>query len=159
MPRPSRRWITAALLLGGGGLYLLREDVREGLGKEGAEVRLEPARRRARSPGLPSRHAALTPPGGASDRGAFPPPSPPCRTNWTRLVPVPVLSGHVSSDRGAGHIPDDPGQEGAGRSRAGCKGGGAGAAAIAGAPLLGPAPAPPPPFLVLSGHAASLTSY
>jgi len=57
------RWITAALLLGGGGLYLLREDVREGLGKEGAEVRREPARRQARSPGRPSRHAALTPRG------------------------------------------------------------------------------------------------
>jgi ubiquinone/menaquinone biosynthesis methyltransferase len=26
-----------------------------------------------------------------------PPPPPPCRTNWTRLVPPPVLSGHVSS--------------------------------------------------------------
>jgi len=25
------------------------------------------------------------------------PPPPPCRTNWTRLVPPPVLSGHVSS--------------------------------------------------------------
>jgi hypothetical protein len=73
MPRPSRRWITAALLLGGGGLYLLREDVREGLGKEGAEVRLEPARRRARSPGLPSRHAALTPRGARPIGGPSPP--------------------------------------------------------------------------------------
>jgi len=26
-----------------------------------------------------------------------PPPPPPCRTNWTRLVPPPVLSGHVAS--------------------------------------------------------------
>lgn len=32
------RWITALLLLGAGALYLVREDVREGLGKEGAEV-------------------------------------------------------------------------------------------------------------------------
>ena len=26
-----------------------------------------------------------------------PPPPPPSRTNWTRLVPLPVLTGHVSS--------------------------------------------------------------
>ena len=26
-----------------------------------------------------------------------PPPPPPSRTNWTRLVPPPVLTGHVSS--------------------------------------------------------------
>jgi len=29
--------------------------------------------------------------------GAPPPPPPPSRTNWTRLVPPPVLTGHVSS--------------------------------------------------------------
>jgi hypothetical protein len=45
------------------------------------------------------------PPGGclgrgrAADDGARAPPfpSPPSRTNWTRLVPSPVLTGHVSS--------------------------------------------------------------
>jgi len=34
--------------------------------------------------------------GGFSAVGAFPPPPPPSRNNWTRLVPLPVLTGRVS---------------------------------------------------------------
>jgi len=41
-----------------------------------------------------TRAAALTPPASAP---AAPRPPPPSRTNWTRLVPPPVLIGHASS--------------------------------------------------------------
>ena len=32
-----------------------------------------------------------------STAGCVPAPPPPSRTNWTRLIPPPVLTGHVSS--------------------------------------------------------------
>jgi hypothetical protein len=35
--------------------------------------------------------------GGGQARAELPPPPPPLRTNRTRLVPPPVLTGHVSS--------------------------------------------------------------
>jgi hypothetical protein len=45
------------------------------------------------------RKSAVGEPAGESDAGESPPPPLPSRTNWTRLVPRPVLNGHVSSPR------------------------------------------------------------
>jgi len=56
-----------------------REQVRAGGGRRGG---------RGSDAGSGERTIALVQP---------PPPLPPSRTNWTRLVPPPVLTGHVSS--------------------------------------------------------------
>ena len=88
-----------------------------------------------------------------------PPPLPPSRTNWTRLVPPPVLIGHVSSGRhhSAGVLPAAP--LGHRRRPAQRRGRGGARGARGGAAPRAVAPPPPPPPLVLSGHAASLTPY
>ena len=80
-------------------------------------------------------------------------PRPSPRTNWTRLVPPPVLTGHVSAaGRGARHRPALPRREhDQPRVR----------------PRAAPAPLrgcrcthyPPPPFPVLTGQVSSLPSY
>ena len=58
------------------------------------------ARRHPACPGLPHEHEAGfqgEPPKNGLPRCCCPPPPPPSRTDWTRLVPHPVLTGHVSS--------------------------------------------------------------
>ena len=72
--------------------------------------------------------------GGLAEVITPPPPPPPLRTNRTRRVLHPVLIGHACRDRSGATW----------RSTPTC--------------ASRPAP-PPPPFLVLSGHAASLTPY
>jgi len=88
----------------------------------------------------------------------------PSRTEWTRLVPPPVLTGHVSSfSRGAVQI-GEPILLAAGATTAETTApedeemGDADEAAPAPAPAPGAPPARPPPA-VLSGHDASLTPY
>ena len=118
----------------------------------------------------------------------LPPPPPPSCTNWTRLILLPVLTGHVSSfsPTGAGAATDPP-QEwlpaasatpDASVSRPAAAGTGSqdrkrdapqkpavavtSAAGASGTPHPHPPDPDPthlPPPLVLSGHAASLTPY
>ena len=131
--------------------------------------------------GLKVQSSALTVP--QVFAGPPPPPSPP-RTDWTRLVPPPVLTGHVPQVLAGGLIAGAAGEFAKDflvfpldtiRVRLMTKGSfdkilEESPAAAPSAPdsgVLHPAPGvpvaaaapPPPPFLVLTGHAAFLTPY
>jgi hypothetical protein len=63
---------------------------------EDAAAVLAEMRAAGREPGASAYSGVMAVAAGMASLGRCPPPPSPSRTNWTRLVPSPVLTGHVS---------------------------------------------------------------